>query len=184
MKTNFAIVGFRHGHIWTCGSVSQAARYGSRRLLRGTRKRPGGHHCGWQGFNHASGLQTDARRNAMRRGGRRDYYAKRGEILIEALERGKHVLSDKPICTTLRELDRIEQLARENGWSSVVCWISGTARTMHGLRQAIRAGEIGEVLAVTFNGQHPLMYGSGRGGTSRRQARRDDQRTLPFTRST
>src|SRR2546429_9182458 len=43
-----------------------------------------------------------------------DYFARRGEIIVAALEARKHVISDKPICTRLAELDRIEQLAKEN----------------------------------------------------------------------
>src|SRR6185295_3483326 len=42
-----------------------------------------------------------------------DYFARRGEIIIAALEAGKHVISDKPICTRLDELDEIERLSRE-----------------------------------------------------------------------
>src|SRR5205807_663222 len=42
-----------------------------------------------------------------------DYFARRGEIIIAALEAGKHVIADKPICTRLDELDRIERLAQE-----------------------------------------------------------------------
>src|SRR4051812_10783825 len=33
-----------------------------------------------------------------------DYFARRGEIAIAALEAGKHVIADKPICTRLDEL--------------------------------------------------------------------------------
>jgi predicted dehydrogenase len=36
-----------------------------------------------------------------------DYFARRGEIIIAALKAGKHVLSDKPICTRLDQLDEI-----------------------------------------------------------------------------
>src|SRR3954447_25098205 len=33
-----------------------------------------------------------------------DYFGRRGAILIAALQAGKHVIADKPICTDLREL--------------------------------------------------------------------------------
>jgi len=42
-----------------------------------------------------------------------DYFGKRGRIISRALEAGKHVLSDKPLCTSRRELDRIAALAEE-----------------------------------------------------------------------
>src|SRR5689334_13338973 len=41
-----------------------------------------------------------------------DYYGRRGALLIESLHRGKHVLSDKPICTSLSELNEAETLAQ------------------------------------------------------------------------
>lgn len=89
-----------------------------------------------------------------------DYYGKRGSILIGALERGKHVISDKPICTSLRELDEIEKLASEKKLV-VGCQLdlrdSGVFQEM---RRLIRAGEIGEVHAISFNGEHPLLWGS------------------------
>ncbi|HEO72224.1 MAG TPA: gfo/Idh/MocA family oxidoreductase, partial [Candidatus Hydrogenedentes bacterium] len=44
-----------------------------------------------------------------------DYYGARGEELIRALEAGRHVIADKPLCTRIDELDRIEALARDRG---------------------------------------------------------------------
>ena len=32
-----------------------------------------------------------------------DYYTKRGGLMIAALKAGKHVISDKPICTSVEE---------------------------------------------------------------------------------
>ena len=43
-----------------------------------------------------------------------DVYAQRGQRAIQALEHGKHVISDKPLCTRLEELDEIARLAEEN----------------------------------------------------------------------
>ena len=44
-----------------------------------------------------------------------DYYARRGSLAIRALELGRHVLLDKPICIDLAELDRIAALSRGPG---------------------------------------------------------------------
>ena len=89
-----------------------------------------------------------------------DYYAKRGPLLIQALEAGKHVLADKPPCTSLDELDRIEQLSAEKGLV-VGCQLdlrrSGAFSTM---RELIHAGRIGEVHTVAISAQHPLLPGS------------------------
>ena len=40
-----------------------------------------------------------------------DYYGKRGSVILSALNAGKHVIADKPLCTSLEELDAIEKLA-------------------------------------------------------------------------
>jgi predicted dehydrogenase len=88
-----------------------------------------------------------------------DYYAARGPILIEALRRGKHVISDKPICTRLDELDEIEKLARANNLS-VGCQLDMRANgVLRRLKRFIGAGELGEIVALSFGGQHPLMWG-------------------------
>jgi predicted dehydrogenase len=87
-----------------------------------------------------------------------DYFAKRGPVTVRALEAGKHVLADKPICTTLAELSRIEELAREKQ-RVVGCLLdlreSGAFRTM---RRLIGEGAIGEVHTVILTAQHPLNY--------------------------
>ena len=41
-----------------------------------------------------------------------DVFAKRGGQIITALKAGKHVLSDKPLCTDLEELAQIESLSQ------------------------------------------------------------------------
>lgn len=89
-----------------------------------------------------------------------DYYGKRGRILIQALERSRHVISDKPICTSLAEIETIATLAR-NKRLAVGCQLDmrDSAATA-AARAVIQAGEIGEVHAISFGGQHPLMYGS------------------------
>jgi predicted dehydrogenase len=88
-----------------------------------------------------------------------DYYGKRGAILIEALQRGKHVISDKPICTSLTELDEIEKLAGQKN-RVVGCQLDmRNAPTTLETRRLIQSGTIGDVHAIFVGGQHPLMYG-------------------------
>src|SRR5438067_1395259 len=86
-----------------------------------------------------------------------DYFARRGEIIIAALAARKHVISDKPICTRLEELDRIEQLAKENRRvvsAQLDLRDSGAFITA---RRLIREGAIREVHTVVFTEQHPLF---------------------------
>ena len=89
-----------------------------------------------------------------------DYFARRGEIAIRALEAGKHVIADKPICTRLDELEKIGHLAAGKG-RAVGCLLdlrdTAVFRTM---RRIIREGSIGEVQTVLFTAQHPLMFGT------------------------
>ena len=88
-----------------------------------------------------------------------DYYGVRGQRIIQALRAGRHVLSDKPLCTRLSELDEIERLCREKGLF-VGCMLD--LRYDPALRLAarlVRSGELGEIHAVNFTGQHPLNYG-------------------------
>ena len=89
-----------------------------------------------------------------------DYFARRGEIVIRALEAGKHVIADKPICTRLDELDRIGHLAAGKG-RAVGCLLDlrDTAVFLT-MRRVIREGAIGEVHTVLFTAQHPLMFGT------------------------
>lgn len=87
-----------------------------------------------------------------------DYYGIRGERAIRALQAGKHVIADKPICTRLSELDEIERLCREKNLK-VGCMLD--LRYDPALRLAgkmIREGVLGEILCVNVTGQHCLSF--------------------------
>ncbi len=88
-----------------------------------------------------------------------DAYGRRGERAIVALQHGKHVLSDKPLCTRLEELAEIEALTKSTGLR-VGCMLTmrDTAQ-MIALRQLVRGGKLGDVQAIGFGGQHPLLRG-------------------------
>jgi predicted dehydrogenase len=87
-----------------------------------------------------------------------DYFSRRGPQIVRAIEAGKHVLADKPICTSLEDLSRIEQLAKEKK-RVVGCMLdlreSGAFRTM---RRLIGEDAIGDVHTVIVTAQHPLNY--------------------------
>lgn len=88
-----------------------------------------------------------------------DYFGRRGEIVIDALRRGKHVIGDKPLCTRLSEIDQIAALAVETKLA-LGCLLDlrdhGGYITM---RRLIRDGAIGQVRTVVFTAQHPLNLG-------------------------
>ncbi|NUM54110.1 MAG: Gfo/Idh/MocA family oxidoreductase [Candidatus Hydrogenedentes bacterium] len=87
-----------------------------------------------------------------------DWYGIRGRRLIDALNAGKHVISDKPICTRLSEIDEIERVAHAKHLK-VGCQLPVQYHPPFVTAQKlIRGGAIGEVHSVTFNGAHSLNY--------------------------
>ena len=85
-----------------------------------------------------------------------DYYGIRGNRVIEALQHGKHVLCDKPICTRIEELNEIERLCAEKGLR-VCCMLD--LRYLPQIDKAhdlLRGGKLGRIHTVFFSGQHPL----------------------------
>ncbi|MBN1353006.1 Gfo/Idh/MocA family oxidoreductase [candidate division KSB1 bacterium] len=89
-----------------------------------------------------------------------DYYAKRGAIIYQALSRGKHVICDKPLCTSLEELNQIEHLCAEKHLK-IGCMLDlRDTPQFIGVRKLVREGKIGDVHAISFGGQHPLLLGT------------------------
>lgn len=89
-----------------------------------------------------------------------DYYGKRGSIIIEALKRGKHAFADKPVCTSLDELDQIEKLATDKGLS-VGCQLDMiNSKNMHAMKKLVDDGRLGDIHQIYIGGQHPLNYGT------------------------
>ena len=89
-----------------------------------------------------------------------DVYGQRGGLITRALETGRHVISDKPLCISLGELDQIEQLANTQGRIVSGMLDMRDLPGFLGLRELIRADRIGPIRAISFDGQHPLMYGT------------------------
>lgn len=86
-----------------------------------------------------------------------DYYARRGSLAIAALTRGKHIISDKPLCTSLAEFNEIEKLAVAKHLK-IGCMLDlRDTAVFRGVREQIQ--KIGEIHAISFNGQHPLLLG-------------------------
>lgn len=87
-------------------------------------------------------------------------YGERGQMIIKALKAGKHIIADKPICTSLSELEEIERISREKNLV-VACmldlrYLPQTAKAC----EILDSGALGEVKNVSFNGQHAIGYGS------------------------
>lgn len=160
------IAGFRHNHIFELfGKVAATADCAvtacceedpaTRETLK---SRP---QCaGLPLYDHYSAMLQEVECDIVGIG---DYYAKRGSLAIAALKAGKHVIADKPLCTSLAELAEIRRLAAERDLKvglMLPLWSEGNTVAA---RDLIRDGKIGEVQAVSFNGQHPLNYGTRAG---------------------
>ena len=156
-----AFAGFRHGHIV---SLYQNAEKHSDTTILGcweedrttreaTAQEIGANFC----YADYNALVSDPEVEIVAIG---DYYTKRGQLVIEALKNGKHVICDKPLCTELCELDEIERLAKEKNLQ-VCCMLD--LRYMEQASKAkelIENGVIGDVKIATFTGQHCLSFDS------------------------
>jgi len=161
MTTRFAFVGFRHGHIFELLKCVQARRDAAVLATCEEHEQTRSQLASEKGLEASHDdyekmlAEVDCEVIAVG-----DYFAKRGRLLIRALEAGKHVIADKPICTSLDELDRIAELARSKQLV-VGCQLNMRGdRAIRAIRQVIRDGKIGEVHTVSFSGQHPLVYGT------------------------
>lgn len=83
-------------------------------------------------------------------------YGARGADVLAALRAGAHVLADKPLCTSLAELDEIEAVAAETGRSvALLLEKRGYPETLAAL-DVVRSGELGEIVGITSSGPHKL----------------------------
>lgn len=163
MTKKVAISGLRHGH--AAGIVHHTRKHPGLELVAVAEAHP---EAG-EAIRKAADVQiTHPSLEAMLREvdfqilGIGDVYTSRGAQAIAALEAGKHLISDKPLCTSLDELDRIETLAREKGLSVLVQLTLRYDPTWHAARAALQAGRIGELATVAVFGRHPLSYRTGR----------------------
>lgn len=89
-----------------------------------------------------------------------DTYGRRGAQAIAALKAGKHVIADKPLCTSLHELDEIEALAKSSGLHVGLMFDIRDHGNFRALREVVSSGRIGAVQTVCTAGQHPLLHGT------------------------
>jgi len=87
-----------------------------------------------------------------------EYYARRGSVIIKALQAGKHVVTDKPLCTTIEELREIKRLCDETGVEVSMQLSMRFGAPYQTMRALIQDGAIGVFEAATTFGQHPLGY--------------------------
>lgn len=161
MAVKFAFVGFRHAHITSLYTLAQQRN--DIEIVAACEEdaetRAALAQAGVVNITHASyaemlrGTECDVVACG-------DFYAIRGERLLQAIEAGKHIIGDKPFCARLNEFYRIEAAVRERK-VCVGCMLDlpdfAPFQTLH---KVLREGIIGEVHTIAFAGQHPLFWGS------------------------
>ncbi len=161
MRLRLAFAGFRHGHIF---DLYKRARESAEIEVVAACEEDAAAREKVAKDGSASITHSDTRKmldevacDAVAVG---DYYAARAGRIEEALRRGKHVLTDKPPCIRLGELDRIEALVREKKLRLGCMFDSRDLGQFIGLRALLREGVAGEVHAIVIGGQHPLLRGT------------------------
>jgi predicted dehydrogenase len=83
--------------------------------------------------------------------------SERADIAVRALENGKDVLADKPLCVTATDLERVVAAQTEHG-GHVVVWFGERLynRAMLHAVDLVRSGAIGDVLHFAGFGPHLL----------------------------
>lgn len=155
-----AFAGFRHGHIFQlynqvrkCDRVEICGSWEENDEARETAMKE--HEVEFNFATFEELLNSDADIVAIG-----DYYGRRGELAIAALKAGKHVMADKPLCTSIEQLDEIERLSKEKNLK-VGCMLSLRYSPYTAVaKELIDSGKLGDIHAVSFNGQHSLDYGS------------------------
>ena len=159
MKHRFAFAGFRHGHIY--GLYDRVKNDADCEIVGACEEdaasRPAVRSDIELNYPSIAEMLDKSGCDCVAIG---DYYGKRGKIAVEALKRGKHVIADKPLCTSLAELDEITRLAKEKGLK-IGCMLDlRTAPDIATARRALLDGVIGEIVQIQFSGQHPLLPAS------------------------
>jgi len=155
-----AFVGFRHGHIFGLyrlaqerSDISVVAACEEDGPTRGTLAESGVKVT----HDDYARMLADVECDVVACG---DYFGIHGERVIQALGSGRHVISDKPLCTSMSELIRIRALS-ETGRLKVGCMLDlANLGPYVTLREMLMRGVIGETHSITFLGQHPLLYGT------------------------
>ena len=156
---NIAFAGLRHDHIFALAALAD--------------KKTNYHITGWwendraarliaaKSFSQPSydsfdALITDERVDVVAVG---DYYGNRGRLVIAALKAGKHVIADKPLCTSLDELNEIAALIHDTGLKLGCMLDLRYEPCLRHLSGLVSDGFLGQIKTASFTGQHPLNWG-------------------------
>lgn len=160
MSMKLAIVGFRHGHIFSL--IEEARKLGIEIVAAveedtATRESLVGHKQITITHSSFEKMLNEVPFDILGIG---DYYARRGSLALLGLNAGKHLIVDKPLCTSLDECDQIAALAAQKKRSVSCMFGMRSSPTLLMMKKAIAEGAIGTVRTVCITGQHPLMLGT------------------------
>lgn len=83
-------------------------------------------------------------------------YGERAAAVLAALEAGAHVLADKPLCTSLTQLDEIERAAERADRHVSVVFEKRFYPPTSAVRRLLADGVLGELALVASTGPHKL----------------------------
>jgi predicted dehydrogenase len=83
-------------------------------------------------------------------------YGDRGTVVVDALNAGCDVVADKPLCTTLDELEAIERAARTSGRSVTLLLEKRYYPETIAALDIVRSGELGSIVGIASTGPHKL----------------------------
>ncbi|NUQ00034.1 MAG: Gfo/Idh/MocA family oxidoreductase [Armatimonadetes bacterium] len=89
-----------------------------------------------------------------------DAYGNRGRLIEKALDAGRHIMGDKPLCTRPDECARIATKLRERGLAASLMLTFRYSPLFAALQKRLRDGVIGRLRTLHAFGPHPLSYGS------------------------
>lgn len=156
MKKRIAFIGFRHSHIYglynfakTSQAFEVAAVCEEDAITRQNLEKEG------ISFTHSDykKLLDSVDCDVIAVG---DYYARHGKIIISALNAGKHVITDKPVCTCIDEYNEIEKLTKIKNLKLGCMFDLRCSGNFIKLKELITTGEIGCPVTISINAQHPL----------------------------
>lgn len=160
MKTRFAFIGFQHPHVWDL--VTRAGAHPDIEVVTcceedaATRKKLEGDARVTITHSDYRAMLAEVPSDVVVVG---EWFAKRGRVVIDSLNAGRHVLADKPMCTKLAEHDEIVRVATAKKLTVGMMLDMRDSGVFIKVRELVRAGEIGEVWAASLGGQHPLLPG-------------------------
>ncbi|MGW3495989.1 Gfo/Idh/MocA family protein [Streptomyces sp. NPDC001020] len=83
-------------------------------------------------------------------------YGDRGRVVVDALRAGCHVLADKPLCTTLEDLEAIAAAAQHGGRHVVLMLEKRYYPETLAVLELVQAGKLGDITGVLSSGPHKL----------------------------